>query len=52
MTDNALLDGKVSRRTVAKRVATAPVALGVARGYDLSAAMRRARFLLYGESAR
>ncbi|MEZ4506932.1 MAG: extracellular solute-binding protein [Thermomicrobiales bacterium] len=38
MTENTLLHGKVSRRTFAKGVAAAPVALGVARGYDRAAA--------------
>lgn len=38
MTEKTLLNGKVSRRTFAKGVAVAPVALGVARGYGSSAA--------------
>jgi multiple sugar transport system substrate-binding protein len=38
MTMTSILDGKVSRRTLAKGVAAAPVALGAARGFDHSAA--------------
>lgn len=38
MTTKSILDGKIDRRTLAKGVAAAPVALGVARGYGLSAA--------------
>ncbi len=38
MTAKTILESKVDRRTLAKGVAAAPVALGVARGYGLSAA--------------
>ena len=38
MTKQTFLDEKMSRRTLAKGVAAAPVALGVARGYGRSAA--------------
>ena len=38
MTQKTLLNGKVSRRTLVKGAAAAPVALGVARGYSSAAA--------------
>ncbi len=54
MTQKNLLNGKVSRRTLVKGAAAAPVALGVARGYSSAAAQDKIKLTVlthWGQAA-